>query len=260
MKMSSIYQHFRKEEHAFIDQIIEWREQVKSEYTYKLLDFLDPREADIVQAIIGAKDEVKCAFWGGYEQAERKRAILYPEYYEVLEEDFDLILYSIQFPSKFVTLDHPKILGSIMGLGLKRSKFGDILINESKVQIIVAGNVDEYVRLHLNQVGKTNVILEQMPFNDILAVDDDWLEQTVTVSSLRMDVILAEVFRQSRQKVLPYIHSQLVKVNWKVVDDPSFTCHQGDTLSMRGFGRCKISRIEGQTKKEKWRIVVAKRK
>ncbi|HHY74543.1 MAG TPA: RNA-binding protein [Bacillus bacterium] len=256
----SIYQHFRKEEHAFIDQIIEWKEQVKANYTYKLLDFLDPREMEIVESIIGTKEDIKCAFWGGYEQAERKRVILYPEYYEPTREDFDLILFSLQFPSKFVTLEHRQVLGSMMGLGLKRAKFGDILIADNKVQIIVAGQVAEYVKLHLNQIGKTNITLNQIPFAEIITVKEEWQEQTVTVSSMRMDVILAEIFKLSRQKVLPYIHNQFVKVNWKVIDDPSFTCHQGDTLSMRGFGRCKLKRMEGQTKKEKWRIVVVKGK
>lgn len=256
----SIYQHFRKEEHAFIDQIIEWREQVQNEYTYKLLDFLDPREIDIVQSIIGTKEEVKCAFWGGYDGAERKRAILYPEYYEVQNEDFDIVIFSIHFPSKFVSLDHRKILGSTMGLGLKRSKFGDILIDQEEAQIIVAGGVADYVRLHFNQVGKTNVTLEQIGNEKIISVKEEWQEQTVTVSSMRLDVILGDVFNISRAKVLPYIQNGMVKVNWKVIEDPSFHCHQGDTLSMRTFGRCKIIRIEGQTKKEKWRIVVAKAK
>ena len=256
----SIYQHFRKEEHAFIDQIIEWREQVQNEYTYKLLDFLDPREIDIVQSIIGTKEEVKCAFWGGYDGAERKRAILYPEYYEVQNEDFDIVIFSIHFPPKFVSLDHRKILGSTMGLGLKRSKFGDILIDQEEAQIIVAGGVADYVRLHFNQVGKTNVTLEQIGNEKIISVKEEWQEQTVTVSSMRLDVILGDVFNISRAKVLPYIQNGMVKVNWKVIEDPSFHCHQGDTLSMRTFGRCKIIRIEGQTKKEKWRIVVAKAK
>lgn len=254
----SIYQHFRREEHAFIDQIIEWREQVKNEYTYKLLDFLDPREIDIVQSIIGTKEDVKCAFWGGYDQAERRRAILYPEYYEVQSDDFDIVLFSINFPAKFVTLDHRKVLGSTMGLGLKRSKFGDILIDNDEAQIIVAGQIAEYFRLHFNQVGKTIVSVEQIGVEKVISVNEEWHEQTVTVSSMRLDVILSEIFNLSRTKVLPYIQSQMVKVNWKVIVDPSFYCHQGDTISMRTYGRCKIKSIEGQTKKEKWRIVVAK--
>lgn len=255
----SIYQHFRKEEHAFIDQVLEWREQVQNEYTFKLLDFLDPREENIVENIIGTKEDVRCVFWGGYEAAERKRAILYPEYYTPQLEDFDLVLFSIRYPSKFVTFNHPQILGSMMGLGLKRTKFGDILMNNHDVQFIVAGQVAEYVKLHFNQVGKTKVLLEESSLNQLIEVNEVWQEQTITVSSMRLDTILAEVFNLSRQKITPYIQNQLVKVNWKIIEDPSYQCGEGDTLSMRGFGRCKIKGIEGRTKKDKWRIMIAKR-
>lgn len=256
----SIHQHFRKEEHPFIDQVVKWRDQVKTEYSFKLLDFLDPREQEIVQSIVGTNEEVKCAFWGGYEQAERKRGIIYPEYYIPLDEDFDIGLYLINYPTKFVTLEHRQILGSLMGLGLKRSKYGDILMGSSDIQFIITNQIAEYVKLHFNQVGKTAITLSHKPLTSIVTPNDSWQELTTTVSSMRLDNILAEVFRLSRQKVTPYIENSLVKVNWKTVDDKSYLCHPGDTLSMRGFGRCRLLAIEGQTKKEKWRIIVAKKK
>lgn len=256
----SIYQHFRKEEHAFIDKVVEWREQVETQFSFRLLDFLDPREQEIVQSIIGTKDNIKCSFWGGYGQAERKRAIIYPDYFQPSNEDFGIVIFSIHYPSKFVTLEHRKILGSLMGLGLKRSKFGDILMGDTNIQFIVTDQVADYVKLHFTQVGKTNVIIEAIPLTKVIEPDESWIEQTATVSSMRLDAILAEVYHLSRQKVSPYIKNQLVKVNWKIVDDPAYQCHQGDTLSMRGFGRCKIQKIDGQTKKEKWRIIVAKKK
>ncbi|WP_102347011.1 YlmH family RNA-binding protein [Bacillus sp. Marseille-P3661] len=257
----SVYQHFRKEEYSFIDHVIEWREQVKTQYSFKLLDFLDPREQEIVKSIIGTKDEVKCSFWGGYDGAERKRAIFYPEYYEPTNDDFDLVLFSIQYPTKFVSIEHPKVLGSLMGLGLKRSKFGDILMEDDNIQFLVSKQVSDYVKLNLTKVGKTDISLSELGIESIIkSAEDTWQEQTVTVSSLRLDVILAELYHLSRQKVLPYIQSDLVKVNWKTVDNPAYTCHQGDTISMRGFGRSKLISIVGQTKKEKWRIIVGKKK
>ncbi|WP_017753648.1 YlmH family RNA-binding protein [Calidifontibacillus oryziterrae] len=256
----SIYQHFRKEEHAFIDQVTQWSEQVKKQYSYKLLDFLDPREQEILHSIIGTKGEVKCRFWGGFEHAERKRAILFPEYYEPEIEDFELALFTINYPRKFVKLEHRKILGSLMGLGLKRSKFGDILIGDLDVQFITIQQIAEFVRVNFHQVGKTNISVEEIPFRSMVIPNEAWQEITITVSSLRLDVILANVHHLSRQRVTPYIQNKLVKVNWKIIEDNSYICHKGDTLSLRGYGRCMIKAIEGQTKKEKWRIVVLKKK
>jgi RNA-binding protein YlmH len=47
-----------------------------------------------------------------------------------------------------------------------------------------------------------------------------------------------------------------VKVNWQVIENPSFECQTGDLISARGYGRVKILSIDGKTKKEKWRITI----
>ncbi|MER3115534.1 RNA-binding protein, partial [Bacillus altitudinis] len=51
--MSDIYQHFRKDERAFIDQALEWKRIVQEQYRMKLTDFLDPREQVILSAVTG---------------------------------------------------------------------------------------------------------------------------------------------------------------------------------------------------------------
>ena len=61
-----IYQHFRTEEHPFIDQVISWKNNVEKMYQHRLTDFLDPREQQIVQSIIGTtNDELQLKFHGG---------------------------------------------------------------------------------------------------------------------------------------------------------------------------------------------------
>ena len=35
----SIYEHFRQEEHGFIDQVLQWKEDVLHQYSPKLTDF-----------------------------------------------------------------------------------------------------------------------------------------------------------------------------------------------------------------------------
>ena len=71
----SIYQHFRKDEAPFIDQILNWKDQVEQQYITKYSDFLDPREQYIYQNIIGQDEQFRLAFFGGVENAERKQAI-----------------------------------------------------------------------------------------------------------------------------------------------------------------------------------------
>nr|WP_309099294.1 RNA-binding protein [Fredinandcohnia onubensis] len=256
----NLYQHFRKEEHAFIDQVLEWQQTVLNQYSPRLSDFLDPREQEIVKQVVGTGGDVLVHFSGGKEGLERKRALLYPSYFEPTETDFNLSFFEVNYPVKFVSVDHRKVLGSLMSLGLKRSKFGDILTHDERIQIVVAGEVADYVRMNLTSVGKATISLSEIAASELVFVHEEWTEQTVTVSSLRLDVILASILNLSRQKVQVLIENGFVKVNWKKIEQTSFECKEGDVLSVRGYGRSRLHSIEGKTKREKWRIIVGRQK
>ncbi|MFT8339312.1 hypothetical protein [Schleiferilactobacillus harbinensis] len=49
---ATVYQHFRKEEAPFIDNVSEWMERANMEYRPILTDFLDPRQQFIVEDIV----------------------------------------------------------------------------------------------------------------------------------------------------------------------------------------------------------------
>ena len=256
----SIYQHFRPEERDFINQVLNWKAYVEQAYAPKLTDFLDPREQQIMKTIIGQQMEIKWGLFGGSEFTERKRALIYPDYFQNEDSDYKIQLYEIQYPKKFISLAHRDILGSLMSLGLRREKFGDIVIVGDRLQFYCAEEVGEYVRLQLQTVGRANVQLIERPLSDSIAHQDLWAESVVSVSSLRLDTVISSIFQLSRQKSQSLISAGLVKVNWTSIESPSFECGEGDTISVRGFGRGKLFSIEGKTKKEKWRISVGRQK
>lgn len=252
--MSDIYQHFRPEEKEFIDQVIGWRQYVQDSYADKLTDFLDPREQLILGSIIGEKGDIRYTLFGGYENSERKRAIIYPEYLQMNQADFQISLYEIDYPKKFVTLNHRMVLGSLMSLGLTREKFGDIITNNDRFQFLVASEVEAFVIQQLEQVGKAKVALQKQDFDHILINEDQWHEVVTTVSSLRLDAIIGAAFNVSRQKAQALINQGHAHINWKTIERTSFECGENDILSVRGLGRCKIMEIFGVTKKEKIRL------
>ncbi len=253
--MSVVYQHFRPEEKEFIDQVVEWREYVDRTYAAKLTDFLDPRQQFILSALLGENNEVCYQFFGGAENSERKRAYIYPGYFELKDEDFQIGLYEVGYPRKFIQLDHRMVLGSIMSLGLKRDKFGDIRKSGDRIQFFMAEEVESYIFLELNQIGKAKVTIQKQA-DDPISSDEQWRESEKTVSSLRLDVILAAAYNISRQKSQNLIQQGLIKVNWEKVEQTAFECMASDVLSVRGMGRCKIIEIQGKTKKDRWRIKV----
>ncbi|EEL86506.1 RNA-binding S4 domain protein [Bacillus cereus AH1272] len=236
-----------------MDKVLEWK-QAAEYHQVKLTDFLDPRQQQIVSMVIG-QGEVAVRFDGAMPESERKRALIYPDYLELNEEEFQVEVLEIDYPSKFYTLEHRQILGAFMSLGLTREKCGDILLQENRAQIAVAKEVASYIEMNLQSIGKVKVSLTPVQAEQILRVGEKWGEKSGTVSSLRLDVLLAEMLHISRQKVQPLIKGGLVKVNWKTVEQTAYECFPGDVFSIRGYGRSKIFSVEGKTKRDKWRIL-----
>src|SRR5699024_11983627 len=85
----------------------------------------------------------------------------------------------------------------------------------------------------------------------------DVCSSDLTVASLRLDAVLKSIYNMSRKDAASVIAAEHVKVNFKVIDDAKFILQEGDMLSVRGKGRSKLVRINGKTKKGKWRITAA---
>ncbi|RKQ37410.1 RNA-binding protein [Oceanobacillus halophilus] len=253
-----IYQHFRKDEHSFIDQVLSWKEQVERTFIPKLTDFLDPREQQIIEMLIGTNhDELKLYFNGGGVHSERKRAVIAPLYEEIEQDTYQLSLLQAKYQDKFVTLEHRDVMGAFLSLGVKRKKLGDILVKDGVIQIVTAQEIAFYVLTNLNSIKKANIEFGEKPFTSLIEVEKNWIEMDKTVSSLRLDAVLKEIYHISRKDAAEYIKRQYVKVNFKVVEEAKFPLQEGDLLSLRGKGRSKLVKINGQTKKEKWKLTVA---
>jgi RNA-binding protein YlmH len=255
--MDHLIQHFRKDEQPFIEQVIGWQREVEDRYAPKLTDFLDPRQRFIVQAIIGQNNDFKIFCEGVFDEAERQRMLIAPSYFEAEQGDFQITVFTIQYPTKFVQLKHPDVLGALISLGLDRSKYGDIRVAENTIQFAVASEVADYIRANLTSVGKVKVHAEEISAQTpLIELQEAWNEKTVTVSSMRLDVIIATVANISRQKAQNLIAAGKVKVNWTIRDQTSFELQEGDIVSARGIGRMKLIMTEGRTKKDKIRLQV----
>src|SRR5699024_5952378 len=111
----SIHQHFREEEQQFIDKILHWKQQVERTNKAKLTDFLDPREQQIIDMLTGtAGDDLQVQLYGGGTYSERKRFVIAPFYEEITNESFGLTLMQASYPDKFITLNHPDVMGPFL--------------------------------------------------------------------------------------------------------------------------------------------------
>lgn len=254
----SIYQHFRAEEQPFIDQVLSWKEHVERTFQAKLTDFLDPREQQIIETLIGeTNDDVQVKLYGGGTYTERKRIVIAPYYEEITPELFDITLMQASYPDKFITLTHPDVMGAFLSLGINRKKLGDIFVENGKIQIIMASEIAPYILANLRAIKKANITLVEKPLTELMEKALVWMESDKTVSSLRLDTVLKEIYNLSRRNASEFIMKKLVKVNFKVVEDAKFNLQAGDLISLRGKGRSKLVRINGQTKKDKFKITTA---
>ncbi|AXH98636.1 RNA-binding protein [Sporosarcina sp. PTS2304] len=254
--MESIFQHFRKEEQPFIEKVNSWVKEVEDTYAPKLTEFLDPRQRFIAESIVRNSD-LMMSVAGGFPNSERERVLIYPDYYTPAAEDFQISLYEIHYPQKFVTMKHSQVLGSLLSVGIDRSRFGDIRLSEERVQFAVSTEVAEYIHVNFTQVGKVKISVQPvLKEEDRITVLEEWTEELHIISSLRIDTVVAALTTSSRAKASSLIKGEKVKVNWTTIDQQAFEVEEADIVSIRGFGRYKVLNIEGRTRKDKIRVMI----
>ena len=225
---------------------------MNDQYAPVLTSFLDPRGQYILEVIVGSFEDMKVSYFGG-QSAERKRAIISPSYFEPIEDDFEEVLIQINYPEKFVSIQHQHVLGTLMSLGIEREQVGDILVGDT-IQFVLTKQLESYIMMELTKIKGATVKLDSIPFKDMIQSKENWNIHHSTVSALRLDVVLKEMIRKSRSIAKQLIEKKRVKVNHTLIDSPDFQLQNNDLLSIQGFGRAQIIDIGGKTKKEKVHI------
>lgn len=257
---ASAYAHFHPDEHRFVDKALEWMERAGQQHAAKLTDFLDPRQQFILSSLAAKDDSVVVRQFGGYEEAERKRAVIAPAYRDPQPDDFAVqVLAVTSADSKIATLEHGDYMGAILGLGVKRDKIGDIHVHDTGgCHAVVAAEIADFFRLQLTQVHRVAVSADILPPHRLIRSTETLEEMTLSVASMRLDGIASDVFRLSRAKVLLPIKAGKCRVNWKAEEDPSKPLREGDIVSMQGFGRFKVLELICVSKKDRLRVRIGK--
>lgn len=211
-------------------------------------DFYDPYHAGLVISALKYTQGLNHRADGGYPGAERKRLLICPEYINPEDEDSGLSFLSFTVPFHGSRPGHRDFLGSLAGLGLKREKLGDILVNDDGAHGIVAREVAPYIQSNLVRVGRWDVSVQEIPAGLLRIPPEKVKTVNTTVSSLRLDSVSAAGFGVSRSKMAEYITSERVNLNWQIKNSPSQAIRQGDIISIRGRGRVEVAEIKGTSR------------
>ncbi len=215
----------------------------------QVTDFYDPHAQKVAKSVLSAIPEVNVLTYGGYRQAERNRLVIAPQFYliEMVESPIKVIKAKGNFG--FVDVGHGDFLGSILALGIKRDKIGDILPQQNGCQVVVASEIADYILLNWNRVHQVSISITEIDPLQLAIEPERVREIKTTVASMRLDSVAASGFGISRSKMAREIKGERVKVNWKTINNPAFDISEGDVLAMVGRGRVVVERVTGTTKK-----------
>lgn len=227
-------------------------------------DFLDMYQKKISQEILNVEREKNYIFYTACDGAEKNILILYPEKYnEIFENnrfDYSKIvkLIRITLPNELKgTYSHRDYLSGVMKLGIEREKIGDILVFEDGADIVVSEEICKYILNNLGQLTRfSKAKIEELDISQIRKPIIKKQEARITVSSIRLDNIVAELANCSRTLANEIIESQRVFVNYENEIKNSRLLHEGDTIVIRGKGKFNLLKMDGETKKGKQAIIV----
>lgn len=210
--------------------------------------FFSERERMLAHQHLNAAGFHNFAFFGGYDGAERKvLGVFFDD-----KADFPVGALTLIF-RKSDKLTHRDFLGSLMALGIERETVGDILVEDGRCVVFVKSEIKDYITSQLFKVGRVGVKISETDPGE-LPQGRGFDEKDITVSSLRLDTIVAAVTGLSREKTKSLILSGNVTRNYLECQNISQTCSEQDTLTIRGKGKFVINGVLGETKKHRIRI------
>lgn len=230
------------------------------EYVITSTSFLDVRQQSLLLSEFSRYTDVQNILYGGYDTSERSVLVFVPQYLTV--NDFDsLSEYFYENPDEnpltvinlkkdnFSVVSHRDYLGALMGLGIKRETIGDILVNDAGADLLVLKSVAPYIISELKSVGRATVYATESDFSSIKLSDSNILEETVNVSSMRLDSIISACFRLSRSDSSSAILSGSVFVNSQQITKCDKKVNIGDKIVFRTKGKVVLKEISGVSKK-----------
>lgn len=244
-------------------------------YTDMCTDFLNLNELNIFYQIKNELPNIQFSLFGGYEDAERKMLCFHGRgiqgEYECKDKNECVLpiplakehypidcIHILPLNKKFSdTLSHRDFLGAVLNLGIERNKIGDILIKENEGFLFSHKNMSQYIVDNLTKIKHTNVTCEILQETDI-QIRPSYIDITGTVTSVRLDSILAVAFQTSRSSISSYISGGKVFVGGKQILSNSYVLKENDIVSVRGLGKFCYVGTSYQTKKGRLLVHIKK--
>ena len=211
--------------------------------------FLSPRELEMARFLFGETSGLHT--FGGYSDAERRMLCYLPEYLEessLIDGNSPVIcLRAIFYEGDTPT--HRDFLGSLIGSGIAREAVGDICVSKGQCDFFVTEEIAPYLLQNFTNAGRTKFRLTQISIDEACIPHPEVKVIKDTLASLRLDGVVSSGFRISRTLAAQAIGAGKVAIDGLSCDKPDKTVAEGSKISLRGSGKIKLEKVNGQTKK-----------
>ena len=188
------------------------------------------------------------------------KGIDYKTYYPYTESD-KVMIYTDDTPEiklleiiSYDKLTHREIMGSLYGLNIDSELFGDIIITNNHYYIMVISSIYNLIINSFNMVGNHHIKLKDVPLNTLENYRRQYQELTLIVSSIRIDNVISSIIGTSREQIKKKFLDDEIILNYEICHKINYNLTEGDTFSIRKFGKYKFGGIIKETKKEKYLI------
>lgn len=211
--------------------------------------FLSDGEQKLAAQAIAAAGEIKWVFEGGYAAASRKVCSFLPSWMEAGDEP-PVAAVEVKLPrEEEKKLSHRDFLGSLMGLGITRDLLGDILVGADAAQVVCLPSALPILLEQWREVGRYIVSPREIPLDALSPVEENVQRLTETFQSLRFDAVAASAFRIPRTKAASLISGGRLMLNHLPCTKPDRLLEEGDTLTGKGLGKCRLVKVNGLSRK-----------
>ena len=265
MNKQELLKDYRKQEDKIcLSQVLDKIEFSKIREKIENTDFLDMYQISLVENFLRKIKFENYKLYGGYEESERKILIIYPEKYNesMLEKNYSKMLkvVRVSLPEEEKgKYTHRNYLGGIVKLGLKREKVGDILVSDDGADIVVVEDFAEILKQelpNLTRFEKSEITIEEI--KNIRKKEIKLEEIKIIVPSLRLDNIVSDLAKTSRNKAAQIINQERVFVNGQNETKLSKQIKLQDIITIRGKGRFVVKEFAGTTRSGRTIVVIEK--
>lgn len=229
-------------------------------------EFLNEYQITIIEKELRKIGIKNYFFEGGYENAESKILVAYPEILgeNIARENIKNILKTIkiELPNEIHgKLGHRDYLGTVMSFGLVRERIGDIIVHEDSAYMIVLEENANYLKSSFEYERKfKKAKISIIEIDEIKTKPIEFEEIIISVNSVRLDSVISEVIKTSRKIAQKFLEEEKVSINYTVETKATKTIKEKDILIIRGKGKFVIDEFLGKNKKGKEIIKISKYK